>query len=72
MAAGGARIQFLHSTFIPGDEAALAVLVADTDARVKEAYRAAGVSFDRVMEAVDTDVASGQPMTRGQKPSRRW
>jgi hypothetical protein len=57
MAAGGARIQFLHSTFVPGDEAALAVLVADTESRIRQAYRAAGVTCDRVSEAVDSTVA---------------
>lgn len=60
MAARGADIRFLHSTFVPGDEAALAVLVADTPVRVEEAYRAAGVSCDRVIEAVDSAESKGR------------
>lgn len=70
MAAGGAQIQFLHSTFVPGDEAALAVLVADNEGRVQEAYRAAGVSCDRVIEAVDSAVAPGRPAPSDLKPPR--
>ena len=71
MAVAGARIEFLHSTFVPGDEAALAVLVADTSGRVQEAYRAAGVSCDRVIEAVDSNVARQLHGSPGLEPSRR-
>jgi hypothetical protein len=71
MAAGGARIRFLHSTFVPHDEAALAVLVADTESRVQEAYRVAGVTCDRVIEAVDSEVPPRQPGRRQAKPTTR-
>jgi hypothetical protein len=70
MAAGGARIRFLHSTFVPGDEAALAVLVADSASRVQEAYRSAGVACDRVIEAVDSSAATSQPLVREHDATR--
>jgi hypothetical protein len=71
MAARGAQIWFLHSTFVPGDEAALAVLVAESEGLVHEAYRAAGVSCDRVIEAVDSEVAFREPIADRQQTRRR-
>jgi hypothetical protein len=59
LADGGAEIRLLHSTYVPDDEAILAVLTADDASRVEEAYRAASVGWDRVIEAVDWAVPGG-------------
>ncbi len=40
MAADGAEIRILHSTFVPGDEAALCVVAANEEETVRAAYRA--------------------------------
>ena len=40
---------------VPEDEAAFCVLAADSQALVEEAYARAGVRFERVVQAVETD-----------------
>jgi hypothetical protein len=46
-------IRFLHSTLVPEDEAAFCVFAASSSALVAEAYRLAGVSFERILGALD-------------------
>jgi hypothetical protein len=49
----GTSVRFLHSTFVPEDEAALCVFQAPTAALVEEAYARAGVRFDRIVDALE-------------------
>jgi len=46
-------LTFLHVTLVPADEAAFSVFAADSADLVQEAYRRAGVSFQRILDAVD-------------------
>jgi hypothetical protein len=46
-------IRFLHSTFVPEDEAAFCVFAASSSSLVAEAYRRAGVPFERILDALD-------------------
>ena len=47
------EVRFLHSTLVPEDEAAFCVFAASSQAVVAEAYRRAGVPFERILDAVD-------------------
>jgi hypothetical protein len=49
----GAEIRVLHSTLVPGDEAAFCVFLASSPALVVEAYRRAGVPYERILDALD-------------------
>jgi hypothetical protein len=51
----GARIRFLHSVFVPEDEAAYCVFEAPAAAGVEEAYRRAAVRFERIVVAVEAE-----------------
>ena len=53
MATADARIRFLHATFVPEDEAAFCVLSAESPELVEEAYRRAGVEFERIVDALE-------------------
>jgi hypothetical protein len=55
MAGSGAPLRFLHSTFVPAEGSALCVFSSPLPALVQEAYRRAGVSFDRVVAAVEAN-----------------
>jgi len=46
-------IRFLHSTLVPDDEAAFCVFAASSAALVAEAYRRAGVPYERILDALD-------------------
>jgi hypothetical protein len=46
-------IHFLHSTLVPGDEAAFCVFQASSSDVVAEAYRLAGVPYERILDALD-------------------
>jgi len=46
-------IRFLHSTLVPDDEAAFCVLAASSAGLVAEAYRRAGVPYERILPAFD-------------------
>ena len=46
-------LTFLHVTLVPGDEAAFSVFAADSAELVQEAYRRAGVPFERILDAVE-------------------
>jgi hypothetical protein len=53
MAGDGTAIRFLHSTLVPRDEASFCVLEAASSSLVAEAYRRAGVGYDRILEALE-------------------
>jgi hypothetical protein len=55
MARDAARIGFLHSTMVPEDEAAFCVFAAASSALVEEAYRRAGVAFERIVDALELE-----------------
>ena len=61
LAAAGERIRYLHSTLIPGDEAAFCVFEAASESLVEDAYRKAGVRFERILAAVETVAGSQEP-----------
>jgi hypothetical protein len=46
-------IRFLHSTLVPEDEAAFCVFAAASPNVVAEAYRLAGVPYERILNALD-------------------
>ena len=54
LAANGEPIRYLHSTLVPEDEAAFCVFDAASESLVEEAYRRAGVRFERMVAAVET------------------
>lgn len=53
MARAHAPIRFLHSTLVPEDEAAFCVFSAASPDLVEEAYRRAGVAFERIVGALE-------------------
>ena len=55
MAQGAGSIRFLHSTLVPEDEAAFCVFAAESAALVEEAYRRAGVAFERIVDALELE-----------------
>jgi hypothetical protein len=55
MGHAGAPIRFLHATFVPEDEAAFCVLAAESSELVEEAYRRAGVGFERTVDALELE-----------------
>jgi hypothetical protein len=61
MAAEQRAIRFLHSTLVPEDEAAFCVFEAESQALVEEVYARAGVAFERIRDAVETDVFNPDP-----------
>jgi hypothetical protein len=46
-------IALLHSTLVPEDETGFCLFSAASRALVEEAYRSAGVSFERIVEALE-------------------
>lgn len=54
LASAGEPIRFLHSTLVPEDEAAFCVLSAASAELVERAYRSAGITFERLVEAVES------------------
>jgi hypothetical protein len=59
MAGSGAAVQFLHSTFVPEEESALCVFLSSAPELVEEAYRRAGVNFDRIIRVLE--IETGRP-----------
>ena len=55
MARSDARIRFLHSTLVPEDEAAFCVFAAESHELVAEAYRRAGIGFERIVDALELE-----------------
>jgi hypothetical protein len=51
--AGLDGVRLLHLTFVPGDEAAFGVVAAPSSRVVAEAYRRAGVAYERILDAVE-------------------
>jgi Protein of unknown function (DUF4242) len=49
-------IRFLHSTLVPEDETSFCVFLAPTRAVVEEAYRRAGVPFERIVDALELEL----------------
>lgn len=62
LAQAGEPIRFLHSTLVPEDEAAFCVLAAAAPDLVERAYAAAGVTFERLVEAVESEAHAGSPI----------
>jgi hypothetical protein len=48
----GKVVQILRSTIVPADESLICVFSAESQALVREAFRRAEVSFDRISEAL--------------------
>jgi uncharacterized protein DUF4242 len=55
LSAGHTEIAFLHSTLVPGDEAAFCVFKARSMEAVVEAYAHAGVTFERILDALEVE-----------------
>jgi hypothetical protein len=53
LAASGAAIGFVHATLVPDEEVVFCVIRADSRSTVEETYRRAGVTFDRIVDAVE-------------------
>ncbi len=51
-------IRFLHSTLVPEDENAFCVFSASSPTLVGEAYRRAGVAFERIVDALELEQAT--------------
>jgi hypothetical protein len=49
----GADVQYVESTFVPGDQTVLHLFDAPSAALLEEAGRRAGLQFERVVEAVN-------------------
>jgi hypothetical protein len=58
MGRAGAGIRFLHSTFVPEDEAAFCVFEAQSSDLVEEAYERADVRFERIVHALEMERGS--------------
>jgi hypothetical protein len=63
MAGSGAAVQFLHSTFVPEDENGLCVFSSSDQALVEEAYRRAGVNFERILSVLEIETGAAAPPT---------
>ena len=64
LAAGGARVRYLRSMFVPRDEMCFVVYEADSAEIALEAGRRAALRCDRALELVegpDGDRVDGQP-----------
>jgi Protein of unknown function (DUF4242) len=59
LAGSGAPLRFLHSTFVPEEESALCVFSSPAAGLVEQAYRRAGVSFERILSVLE--IAPGEP-----------
>jgi hypothetical protein len=55
LSAANTEIAFLHSTLVPGDEAAFCVFRAGSMEAVVEAYARAGVTFERILDALEVE-----------------
>lgn len=52
LSVGGRRVRYLRSALLPGDELCLHMFEADSAALVSEASELAGITAERVVEAV--------------------
>jgi hypothetical protein len=55
LAHAGEPVRFLHSTLVPEDEAAFCVLTAWSAAVVEQVYAGAGVTYERLVEAIESE-----------------
>lgn len=55
LGASGEPVRYRHSTLVPEDAAAFCVLSAPDRSLVERVYARAAVSFDRIVDAVETD-----------------
>ena len=69
MARSGAEVRLLHSTFVPVDESALCVFLCSGQEDVEEAYRRAGVNFERILSVLEIEIGkpAAPPTTGGQQ-----
>ena len=67
LAREGVDLEFLHSTLVLEDEAAFCVLRGESESVVEEAYRRAGVRFERVLPAVEMFNPDGPPAESGEE-----
>jgi hypothetical protein len=51
----GREVRYLRTTFLPGDETCFIVFEADTAETVAETGRRAGLTFERIVDAVETE-----------------
>ena len=49
----GSGVEYVHTTFVPGDETVLHLFDAPSQETLDEAGRLAGLEFDRIVEVVD-------------------
>ena len=54
--AEGHAIEYLGSTFVPGDEASLSRFVSSSAELVEDVHRRASVPLERVVEGVSVDI----------------
>lgn len=57
--AEGHRIEFLGSTFVPGDEASLTWFRSSSPELVETVHRRAGVELERVVKALPVPIPGG-------------
>jgi hypothetical protein len=55
IAGSGAPLRLLHSTFVPEDGSAFCVFASSEQDLVEEAYRRAGVSFERILSVLEIE-----------------
>lgn len=60
LAAAGTEIRFLHSTLVLDDESAFCVFEAHSQTVVEQAYARAGVSYQRLLDALEMPAQSGR------------
>ena len=56
----GARVRYLGSTIVPGDEACFCEFDGPSEASVAEVNRRAGLPFDRIVPAVIVSPTKGE------------
>jgi hypothetical protein len=65
----GLAVRFLHSTLVVSDEAAYCVLTAQTRHEVELVYEAAGVGYERLLDAVESPRDLDEGTGPGDTPS---
>jgi hypothetical protein len=60
----GRSVRYLHSTLVPDDESAFCVFEAESEAAVEEAYARAGVSYERLRDALQIRRGLSEPGRR--------
>jgi hypothetical protein len=56
----GQPVRYLHSTLVPEDAAAFCVLSAASRDLVERVYARAGVTFERIVDAIETVPANSE------------